>query len=297
MARSPLLARRLFDRFEPVHALTYFTPEARAAFDAAGYRGFWMGYFAGRAAPLGEVPADVVAAIFYNFSTEHVHRALPAAWSFAPPAAALDARVASARTALHRCGITDSDDVRTAADLLERAARSADWAGRPLFAANLALPWPEGPVDRLWHAATLLREQRGDAHVALLVAEGIGGRDCNVLHSAADRVPREFLELSRRYDDAEWQTCTRRLVERGLLDAAGELTDAGAAFKRRIEGRTDELALPVFDVLDDEAVTTLFRVLTPITRAVVAAGDIPVATPMGLRRDDLDDDSAHLAAG
>ncbi len=78
MTRSPLTARRLFDRFEPVHALTYFAPEARAAYDEAGFRGFWMGYFAARSAPLGVVPAEVVTAVFYNFARTHVARAL--AW-------------------------------------------------------------------------------------------------------------------------------------------------------------------------------------------------------------------------
>jgi hypothetical protein len=295
MTRTPQLARRLFDRFEPVHALTYFSPEAISAFDNAGYRGFWMSYFAGRSAPLGAVAAEVVAATFYNFSPAHVARALPSAWTFAPPSAALEAREQSAAAALRRCGVADDDQTRTAAALLERAARSAPWAGRPLFAANLALPWPDDPVARLWHAATLLREQRGDAHVAVLVANGISGRESNVLHSLADRVPREFIVKSRHYDEEEWRDCTRRLVERGLVDGAGALTDAGRDLKQRIEDTTDALALPAFDALDDADLTLLFRMLTPITRTVIAAGDIPAATPMGLGRDDLDDDEAHLS--
>lgn len=295
MTRSPLTARRLFDRFEPIHALTYFAPEAKAAFDAAGYRGFWMGYFAGRSAPLGEVAPEVVSAVFYNFAAEHVSRALPSAWTYAPPAAALRARRESAVAALGRCGVTDTESVRTAAALLETAARGADWTGRPLFAANLALPWPDEPVARLWHAATLLREHRGDGHVAVLVAHGIGGRDCNVLHALADRVPREFITVSRQYDDAEWHACVSRLVSRGLVDAAGTLSDAGRDLKQRVEDGTDALALSAFGALDDDDLAALFRTLGPITRAVIAAGDIPAATPMGLTRDDLTDDDPHLS--
>jgi hypothetical protein len=294
VTRQPLTARRLFDRFEPVHALTYFAPEARAAFEAVGFRGFWMGYFAARSAPLGPVPAEVVTAVFYNFSPAHVGRALPSAWEFASPTDALRSREASAVAALRRCGVTDDADVDTAARLLAKAARSAALDGRPLFAANLALQWPDEPLAALWHATTLLREQRGDAHVATLASLGISGRDCNVLHSVADRVPRDFLVRSRQYDDDEWRSCTDRLAARGILDDTGALTAEGAALKQGIEDTTDRLALAAFAALDDGELEELFRTLTPITRMVIAGGDIPVKTPMGLRRDDLDDDAAHL---
>lgn len=294
VSRTPETARRLFDRFEPIHAVTYFALESRAAFGEAGLRGFWMGYFAGRSAPLGAVPAEVVTAVFYNFAPSQISRALPDAWERASPADALRARESSAVAALRRCGVTDDEGVRIAADLLAKAARSAPSGGRPLFAANLALPWPDDPVAKLWHATTLLREQRGDGHVAVLVADGIGGRDCNVLHSVADGVPRDFIMASRQYDDDEWRACSDRLAARGVLDDAGALTDSGLEIKRRIEDTTDALALSAFDALDDAELETLFGVLTPVTRAVIDGGDIPAATPMGLRRDDLDDDGAHL---
>jgi hypothetical protein len=294
VSRGPATARRLFDRFEPVHALTYFAPEARTAFDGVGLRGFWMGYFAARSAPLGPAPADVVTAMFYNFSPSHVARALPAAWELASTAEVLRVREASAVAALRRCGVLDDDASRTAAELLAKAAIGASRDGRPLFAANHALPWPDEPVARLWHAATLLREQRGDAHVAVLVANGVGGRECNVLHSVADRAPKDFIMRSRQYDDDEWRACSERLAERGILDDAGALTDSGREVKQHLEDTTDALALDAFDALDDDELELLFNTLTPITRAVIDGGDIPVATPMGLRRDNLDDNGAHL---
>jgi hypothetical protein len=293
VSRTPVTARRLFDRFEPVHAVTYFTPEARNAFDAAGFRGFWMGYFAGRSAPLGRVPTEVVTAIFYNFAPSHIARALPDAWQFGSPGDALRARETSSVAALRRCGIA-ADDAATPARLLEKAARSASSDGRALFAANLALPWPTEPVAKLWHATTLLREQRGDGHVALLASAGISGRECNVLHSIADRVPRDFLVRSRQYDDDEWLACVERLVARGVLDDTGALTEAGDALKRQLEDTTDRLALSAFDALDDGELELLFRTLAPLTRKVLASGDIPVATPMGLSRDELDDEEAHV---
>ncbi|HEX2213407.1 MAG TPA: hypothetical protein VHH12_08155 [Mycobacterium sp.] len=293
MDRQSTLARRFFDRLEPVHAVTYFAPEARAALDGLGYKGFWMGYFAARSAPFGVVPPEVVTAAFYNFAPHRVAKALPAAWDVASPADALHARRESAVAALRRYGVGDGDDVRTAADLAAKAARSAAMDGRALFAANAALDWPDEPLAKLWHATTLLREQRGDGHVAVLTALGVSGRESNVLHAAAGRVPKEMIMRSRDYDDDQWGFYRDRLIRRGLLDG-DDLTDAGRDLKQRIEDDTDRLALPALDALSDDEVERLFRTLTPITRKVVAGGDVPAATPMGLRRDDLDDDSAHL---
>ena len=288
------MARRFFDRIEPVHAVTYFAPEARSAFDRLGFRGFWMGYFAARSAPLGIVPTEVVTAVFYNFAPGRVAKALPAAWEIATPADALQARAESAVAALRRYGVTD-DDARTAAELAAKAARRAPLDGRPLFAANAALDWPEEPLAKLWHAATLLREQRGDGHVAVLAAFEVSGRESNVLHAAAGRVPQEMIMRSRDYDEEQWNHYRERLTRRGLLDRDGELTDVGRDLKQRIEDATDRLALAALDALDDDEVEALFRALTPITRKVVAAGDVPAATPMGLSRHDLHDDSAQLS--
>ncbi|OBG74962.1 MULTISPECIES: hypothetical protein [unclassified Mycobacterium] len=296
MRREPVLARRFFDRFEPIHAVTYFAPEARAALDALGYRGFWMGYFAARSAPLGAVAREVVAALFYNFAPERVAKALPAAWEIAGPDAALRARQESAVSALRRYGLNSAETLDVAVELAGKAARSAPLDGRPLFAANLALPWPEEPLAALWHATTLLREQRGDGHVAVLAAAGISGRECNVLHAAAGRVPREYLARTRDYDEAAWRRHEQSLADKGLLDADGSLTAAGRDLKHHIEETTDALGLTALEALGDDEVEALFAALTPLTRAVVAGGDVPALTPMTLRRDELHDDSAHLVA-
>jgi hypothetical protein len=294
------MARRLFDRYEPVHAVVYFAPEVRQALDALGYRGYWMGYFAARSAPLGHVAPEVVTAMFYNFSPARVAKALPSAWDTAGPADALRVRSEAAVAALRRYGVDDTGApselaVATAADLLAKAARSAPVGGRPLFAANSALPWPSDPVEILWQAATLLREHRGDGHIAALVAAGVSGRDANVLHCAAGGVPADFIKRSRDYDEDEWQQCCASLSQRGLVADDMSLTPAGRELKEHIETVTDTVALSAFDGLDDAEIQTLFLALTPITRAVIAGGDLPAATPMGLRRDELDDDSAHLA--
>jgi hypothetical protein len=294
MHREPKLARRFLDRFEPIHGVTYFAPEVREALDGLGYKGYWMGYFAARSAPLGEVPPEVVTAIFYNFAPSRVAKALPAAWTIAGPDEALRVRSETAVAVLKRYGLTADENVTTAASLLRKAAETAPLCGRPLFAANRALPWPDEPLAALWHACTLLREQRGDTHSAVLSAAGVTGRECNVLHSAAGAIPREYIARTRDYDDEEWQSHEQTLAARGLLDDSGALTAAGQDLKDHIEATTDERSLAVLDALSDDEVETLFRALTPITRVVVEAGDVPAMTPMALRRNELDDGSAHL---
>ena len=275
--------------------MTYFAPEARAALDGLGYRGFWMGYFAARSAPLGMVSPDVVTAIFYNFAPERVAKALPSAWEIAGPEAALQARQESAVAALRRYGLSVDENVTVGAELAGKAARQAPLDGRPLFAANRALPWPDDPLAALWHAATLLREQRGDTHIAVLAAAGVSGRECNVLQAASGAIPRGYIARARDYDDEAWRRHEQRLAERGLLNDDGSITAAGRELKDDIESSTDALSLSALDALSDDEVEAMFQALTPITRAVVAGGDLPAMTPMGLRRDELDDGSAHLA--
>jgi len=199
------------------------------------------------------------------------------------------------RTSFRSSGDNSASNARLASVFSSNARSAAEPccpASSPKF--NAALPWPRDPVARLWHATTLLREQRGDAHVAVLASSGLSGRECNVLHAAAGRVPAEMIMRSRDYDEEQWRGHQNQLTERGLLDGHGTLTDAGRTLKQHIEDTTDALSLGALDALDDGEVETLFRALTPITRMVVAAGDVPAATPMGLCRDDLDDDSAHL---
>jgi hypothetical protein len=284
MTRDPALARDVWRRLEPIHAVSYFAPEAIGALTDAGYTGFWMGYFAGRAAPLGAVGPEVVHALFYNFTPSRVAKALPAAWTIAGPDVALAARAAGARAALQRAfGEADvaTTEVAEAAELAATAARTAPADGRALFAANAALPWPDDPIDVLWHAATLLREHRGDGHVAVLTSLGLAGRECNVVQEAGGNVPRQMIERARDYDEAEWTAMILRLAERGLMTTDGALTAAGTALRQELEDRTDAVAVGAYAALDDAALARLVELLTPIARAVVTAGDIPAATPMG----------------
>lgn len=269
---------------EPYHAVVYFAPEHRAACDAAGLRGGWMAYFASRAAPLGPVAAEVVAALFYNFHPAMVSRALPDAWSHAAPERVLEARAEGVGRALRRIlGEAALRDLERAVDLARSVVGGdADVGGRPVFAANLALSEPDAPELALWRAATLLREHRGDGHVAVLVAEGIDPCAAHVLQVAAGVIGRAGLQPHRGWSDDDWAAATATLAERGLVDPDGRITAAGRTLRRHIEDRTNDLAAVPLRRAGSARVEEFLDAVAPVTRTVVASGAIPYPNPMGV---------------
>jgi hypothetical protein len=272
-------ARLMWTLFEPVHAVSYFTPEARSAFEEAGLRGFWRGYFAGRAAPLGVTSAAVVCASFFNFAPAMVARAIPGVWELITPAEALRLRLAGAAAALRRLlGGLDAE-VAAAADLLGRAAGELDCAGRVLGAANAALPVPDDPVQRLWQAATVLREHRGDGHAGALVAAGVDGCGALVLRCGLE-LRREDLQPIRGWTDEQWDQARSGLARRGWVGPGGELTDAGRVGHAGVEEATDTAAAGPWARLGPAAVAQLTAVLTPVARACATA--LPYPSPIGV---------------
>jgi hypothetical protein len=265
---------------EPVHAVTYFTAEALTAFQQAGLRGFWRGYFAGRSAPLGAVPAAPVLACFFSFAPAMVERALPGVWELITPEAALAVRSAGAVAGLARIagevGL-DAAGLAEANQLLEPMVAALDHSGRILGAVNAALPRPDDPYARLWLAATIVREHRGDGHIAALVAAGLGACETIAWRSATD-LERSVLQPARGWTDEEWGAALAGLTERGWLDSSGQPTALGVEAFRDIELRTDLTAAPAWRGVDVER---LDEVLGPLSEACVA--NFPEANPIGLR--------------
>lgn len=282
-------ARRIWRLLEPVHAVVYFSPDARARFEAVGLKGYWMGYFASRAGVLGPVGPEVVEALFYVFSPRMVARALPDAWQLSTPEAVLDARHELAHTTLRQAlgELADSDDVRTAAELALPVAQAAPWAGRPLAAANAALPVPpaDDPVAQLWWAATVLREHRGDGHMSTLLAADVDPCGALVLAAATDGLGADgaaLLQSTRKWTDDEWAAASARLAERGWLDVTGQLTDVGRAAHQDIEDTTDLLAAPPYRAVGDADLDALIEALRPLTRQIARSGAYPTPNPVGL---------------
>ncbi|MGO9140581.1 MAG: SCO6745 family protein [Streptosporangiaceae bacterium] len=304
MSDSAAAARQLWALFEPVHAVTYFTAEGRAAFEQAGLRGFWRGYFAGRAAPIGAVGAPPVIAAFFSFAPAMVARALPAVWQLITPERALLVRSEGAVAGLGRllglaAGEPVTASIETAASLLAAAIEDIDGAGRPLGGPNAAQPIPAAPLARLWHAATVLREHRGDGHVAALVAAGLDGCEALALRSGVElarsaagdaggraRGPagrgwfRDEVQPARGWTDDEWEAAAGRLADQGWLDPRGAATAAGLAAHLSIEAATDLAAGRPWARLGRDRTEELARLLGPVSQAASAA--LPLRNPIGI---------------
>jgi hypothetical protein len=273
--------RELWQRFETVHAVTYFTPECRDAHAATGLKGFWMGYFAGRAAPLGAVGPAVVGSLFFNFHEAMVRRALPDAWERATPATVIAERSAAAAAALRRLDPSIDERAARVNDSLRRAVAAAPVVGRALFAANRELR-PDDEVEAMWQSCTSLREHRGDGHVAALTAAGLDGCQVHALLVAATGTPAEIHRDARGWSPVDWDEAVDGLRRRGLLEGDGALTAAGAALRDEIESVTDRLAAAPWAHIEAEDLAVVAAELDAIARAVQRAGEIRFPNPMGL---------------
>ena len=269
------VARRLFELTEPISLVNFFSPEPDDAMAALGFSNYWDGYFAGRSAPLGRVPAEVVHAAFYNFADGEVARHIPKVWDTTTPEAAHAARERGCVAALRRIlgDLVETPGLARAAELLAKASVSAPTEGRVMYAGLRTLPMPEEPVARLWHAANMLREHRGDGHVAALVSEQIGGTEAHVL-SALDMgiYPAESFGRIHHLPKARLAEVMNGLRSRGLVDASGRFTDDGRATKDRIEALTDALAEAPYDGLEPFEIDQLIGLLEPISGRLEATG-------------------------
>jgi hypothetical protein len=269
--------RRLFELVEPVAVVTYMEEEPTEAVMALG-RGrmnVWDAYFAGRAAPLGrDMPAAVVHALFYNFADGEVARHIPRVWEMVTPEAASAAREQGSVAALRRIlgGLADTPTVARAGDLLIKAGTSAPTDGRALYAAVRTLPVPTERTARLWHGANLLREHRGDGHVAALLSLGISGTEAHVLHALSQGMRAERFGRVSHLPRTQLAAVVNGMRARGLIGADGWLTDAGRQVKERVESLTDELAAPAYDSLEPDELHELMSGLEPLAKVLVAAG-------------------------
>jgi hypothetical protein len=275
------LARRFLATLEPISSMIFFSPEAFAGYQALGLDG-WSGYFCSRASPMGPVSAEVVIATFYNFSPDIVRPNVR--WDLASPEQVLAARLEGARATLARALAEGarSERLDRAVTLLREARDACPPQGRPLAAGHAGITWPDDELTALWVGATVLREFRGDGHVAVLVAHGVGPVDAILLHSAYIGGNYDFLRKTRQWDDAAIEEGTAGLVERGFLTPEGTLTDAGEKFRLMLEHETDRLAMAPFHALGEERSEELLGILHPVAMRLLETR----AAPRGLGRMD-----------
>ena len=278
----PSTARATWKALEPLHSMVYFAPEPQEEYAALGYdvaANRAAGYFPARAAAMGAVTWPVVQASFYNFRAQAVQTGMTGAWDVASPGDVQAARWRGAERALRRLlgDAADGPEVAEAAELAMSAAAGCTPHGRPLYAANAGLTPPDGPLLRLFHAQTLLREFRGDAHISVLLGEEVTGLEAAVLHVAMHVTwSRNGLQKTRGYSDEEWDGAIAGLAARGWLDADGEFTDEGRAHRQRVEDATDRLSVAPYARLGEEGCARLVEVGGPLGQRVLDAGGVPI---------------------
>jgi hypothetical protein len=278
-------SRRTWMTLEPIHAVVYFSPLAAEVYATVGLVGR-QGYFGSRSAPMGQVSAEMVRATFFNFSPDAVNEAIPASWKNATTTQILGARSELVRRsfAQYTPDHMHTDDTGKAAQLAKTAALHAvkRLDGRPLFAAHAALPWPsdDEPAMVLWHAQTLLREFRGDGHIAVLVAEGLTGIDAHVTHIATGTMPAAIMRSTRAWSDELFDAAVIDLMNRGLVNRAADgtlsLTADGLAQRARIEALTDTLAEAPYVALGAAGCADLRLSARPFSQALIDAGLSPL---------------------
>ena len=273
------LVGRAHRRLEPLHSHVYFAPETDEHLTAAGLRPGRMVYFAGRAAAMGAVGPGVVTATFYNFAPAIVARHVPRAWTLATPEQVLAARLDAARASLTRLlggpAAAEAEDVVELGGLLREACAALTPEGRPLYAGHADQPWPEEPVLQLWHAATLLREHRGDGHVAALVRSGTTGLEALVAHTLTGRgFTPQAAQATRGWSDEEWAGALAGLADRGLV-ADGALTEAGTRARAELEQETDALSAAPFEHLGAERTERVAELAGALTTRLVGNGAYP----------------------
>ena len=271
------MARRMFELVEPIGVIPYAADEPNEAMFALGFTNYWDTYFAGRAAPLGIVPAEVVDALFYNFAPGEVARHIPKVWNVTTPEAAIAAREAGCVNALRRilAEQVDSPAFARATELLMQAATSAPVEGRPMYAALRALPIPDDVVARLFHAASLLREHRGDGHIAALMTEGVGRLEAHALLALAMDMPVEKFGRVHHLPAAQLAAVIDGMRERGLIGDDGWLSQSGHAVNQRVEALTDDLAARPYEILTPDELDELMAALEPLAALLLAAQDLP----------------------
>jgi hypothetical protein len=278
-------ARRVWDMVEPIAGNAYFAPEVHGALEKLGYGGGTPGpngihypdgvaYFVSRGACLGpNVPGEVIAAAFGVFKRPMVVAAVTQGWTIADQPAVLAAREEGAVASLRRLIGDAPDGLGWATDVLKRMAEAGPAEGRHLHSGLLSLGYPDDPMGAFWRAADLVREHRGDSHIAAWIAADLDACEVGVITDPWRGQALKTWVRSRGWTEDELDAAIDRLRGRGLLDSDG-ITSAGRALRESIDDATDAMEQRMVDALGDDA-TELFRLLDGWCDAVVGGNGYP----------------------
>jgi len=269
-----------------LHAPVYRSRELRARLASAGIDEPMAAYLAQRSAPLGTPGPDLVASAFYGFSPRVVAEYLSGVWDRVSPLRTIEITLDAMRELLQRLLAGHEAEVEELADALAPVAAAHATAGRPLAAAWSAVPAPGEPLLDLWLATCVIRESRGDGHVALLVAADIGPLESHLVTQGDRAELRPALEAMRGWTSEEIDAAAQRLRERGLLDAEGGRTDEARALRADIERRTDELSSAPWIEVGPAAVGRIADLALALLPPVIGSGTLlpPVIQLLARRR-------------
>ncbi len=275
-------SRSLAAALEPVIGQVFFSPECHAAYAQLGFAPSpgraglvalpdGPAYFTSRGSLLGQVRPGVVAAAFGVFKPDIVAAGVTLGWSLTDAATINAARRAGAVAQLERVLGEADDGVARAAELLERAVEPLGIEGRPLF-AGLRSWWddPTDPWTRLFHLGDMLRECRGDAHIAAWAGATLDAVEVGLLNDVYMGLPLRSYVRTRGWNDDELEAGEERLQGRGWLDQ-GKLTDDGREAREAIERATDRQMAPALEALGPD-LDELIGLLRPWGAAIREVG-------------------------
>lgn len=286
-------ARALAGALEPVAGQVYFSPECHSGYEKLGFqpsRGQFGGvaapdgpaYFCSRGSVMGQIPGEVIAAAFGVFNPAVVVPLVTHGWGLTDAPTICGARDQGAVAQLERILGGEPDGIERANELLARAVEPLRPEGKPLYAGLRSLGLPGEPLADAWRRADMLREYRGDAHVAAWTSAGLDAAEIGLLTEPYWGLPLRTYVRTRSWSDSDLDGAEARLVERGWL-ADGGLTDSGRVAREAIEVATDAQCAPIIDALGDD-LDELVGILRPWGAAIKDAKGYPAAGPHDLAR-------------
>jgi hypothetical protein len=263
--------RDLRNACEPIGANVYFAPEAHERYQALGLQAMGSGYFCSRSASLGKPPGLVVVSAFGVFSPAVVVPAVEAGWACTEPEPLLQARYDGAVASLRRLlGEPNARDLSRAVELLRRGLDAAEGAGHPLFSGLKRLPWPDDPVGQLWRCCDMVREHRGDSHIAVWTRAMIRPIEIQLMSELQMGIPLKTYSATRGWTSDQMDTALDEMREKGWVKG-DEFSAAGRELRAQIEADTDDMELPVVDAIGDD-LDELLAILRPWAAAIVRVG-------------------------
>ena len=278
---APAVSRWMRGPLAALHSPVYRAIEVKGRLAALGLDDPMGSYFAARAAPLGPVGPEVVTSAFYGFSPHLVAAHVPGVWERAMPGHVIAATLEGMGALLGGLLVGHAEDVAALVDLLAPVAEAHETLGRPLAAAWSSVPRSGVPAIDLWLATTVIRESRGDTHLAVLVAEGIDGIASHLVTAGDAPEGRRRLMVLRGWTEEELDEAAATLRGQGLLDEQGRRTDAARALRRHVEDVTDLRSSAAWEAAGEERITDIAERSLRLLGPVIASGVLP-APVMGL---------------